>query len=442
MSNKGAKDVAREENHQGGFAPKLRFPEFRGAGDWVQIPLGQTCHPINEKVGSVKLTPVSITAGLGFVSQAAKFGRNISGDQYKNYTYLRSNDFAYNKGNSKKFPQGYICQLKEFSEAAASGAFICFRLDPGYEPAFFQAVFDQNVHGRQLSKYITSGARSDGLLNIRPDDFYSINIPIPPQPNEQKKIADCLLSIGAVIAAEAEKLDTLKDHKRGLMQKLFPAPGENTPRVRFAEFRNAGAWQEKELGPITSKVGSGTTPKGGNAAYSLSGRPFMRSQNVGWGELIVDNMAFIDEKLHATFPATEIRVGDVLLNITGASIGRSAIADRRISGGNVNQHVCIIRVKEGELAPAYLNQLLLSPRGQSQIDSFQAGGNRQGLNFEQIRSFHVPSPPTMEEQASIAGCLSSIDTLIAAQGDKIDGLKAHKNGLMQQLFPAADEVRT
>ncbi|WP_285710127.1 restriction endonuclease subunit S [Erythrobacter oryzae] len=441
MSSKATSAVAGGQDQMGGLMPKLRFPDFREAEGWNPVPLSQTCRPINEKVGGVNLTPVSITAGLGFVSQASKFGRDISGDQYKNYTYLRFGDFAYNKGNSKKYPQGYVCQLKEFEEAAASSAFICFRLNPEHEPAFFQAAFDQNLHGRQLSKYITSGARSDGLLNIRPDAFYSVNIPIPPTPGEQQKIADCLLSIDTLIAAEAEKLEALKDHKKGLMQQLFPAPGETTPRLRFPEFGGARDWDAKRLGSSAKKVGSGITPKGGNSAYSLSGRPFMRSQNVGWGELLLENVAFIAEELHATFPATEIHAGDVLLNITGASIGRSAIADGRISGGNVNQHVCIIRLKEHEMIPSYLNQFLLSPFGQSQIDSFQAGGNRQGLNFEQIRSFEVPCPPALREQERIADCLSSIDVLIAAKGSKIDALKAHKQGLIQQLFPVADQVQ-
>lgn len=84
------------------------------------------------------------------------------------------------------------------------------------------------------------------------------------------------------------------------------------------------------------------------------------------------------------FDSTEINRRDVLLNMTEASIGRNAVADERIAGGNVNQHVCIIRTKPDELNPLFLNQFLIGPRVQKQIDSFQAGGNRQGLNFAQI----------------------------------------------------------
>lgn len=209
----------------------------------------------------------------------------------------------------------------------------------------------------------------------------------------------------------------------------------SVPKLRFPEFWDAGEWETEELGDKTIKVGSGITPKGGDKNYITVGRPFVRSQNIGWGNLILEDVAYIDEATHSTFLATEIAEGDVLLNITGASIGRSAVADRRIKGGNVNQHVCIIRTKMKKITPFFLNQFLLSQKGQNQIDSFQAGGNRQGLNFAQIRSFSIPLPPKIEEQQKIADCLSSIDELITAQTKKIDTLKTHKKGLMQQLFP-------
>ena len=213
------------------------------------------------------------------------------------------------------------------------------------------------------------------------------------------------------------------------------------PKLRFPEFRDAEGWSKEKLGPKSKKVGSGITPTGGDKNYKQSGRPFVRSQNVGWGALLLDDVAFIDEDTHNSFSSTQIEVLDVLLNITGASIGRSALADARIEGGNVNQHVCIIRVKPAELSPLFLKQYLISQDGQKQIDSFQAGGNRQGLNFEQIRSFLIPLPSVFGEQQKIAECLSSVDELIAAQARKLAALKTHKKGLMQQLFPCEGETQ-
>jgi type I restriction enzyme S subunit len=192
-------------------------------------------------------------------------------------------------------------------------------------------------------------------------------------------------------------------------------------------------WDAAYLGDKTIKVGSGITPTGGALVYKKHGRPFLRSQNVGWGDLLLDDVAFIDDETHSTFQDTEIEAGDVFLNITGASIGRSAVADARVVHGNVNQHVCIIRTNQVELQPQFLNYFLLSAAGQRQIDTFQAGGNRQGLNFGQVRSFRLPLPPIAEQRA-ISAALSDVDALLA----KFDALIAKKRDLkqaaMQQLL--------
>jgi type I restriction enzyme S subunit len=192
-------------------------------------------------------------------------------------------------------------------------------------------------------------------------------------------------------------------------------------------------WDVDYLGERTTKVGSGITPTGGRKVYKREGHPFLRSQNVGWGNLLLDDIAFIDDSTHETFRATEIETDDVFLNITGASIGRSAVADERVTGGNVNQHVCIIRTNRDQLHPRFLNLFLLSSAGQRQIDSFQAGGNRQGLNFGQIRSIQIPLPP-FPEQRAIAAALSDVDALITALDRLIAKKRAIKQGAMQQLL--------
>ena len=148
--------------------------------------------------------------------------------------------------------------------------------------------------------------------------------------------------------------------------------------MRFPEFTEE--WKRCIIGELSIKVGSGVTPKGGESVYKTEGHPFVRSQNVGFGHLLLDDIAFIDEEMHLRQKNTELKLDDVLLNITGASIGRSALVNEQIAGGNVNQHVCIIRTKEN-LVSSFLCNFLLSNYGQRQIDSFQAGGNRQGLNF-------------------------------------------------------------
>ena len=199
----------------------------------------------------------------------------------------------------------------------------------------------------------------------------------------------------------------------------------NVPHLRFPEF--SGEWKMCTIGELTTKVGSGVTPRGGEAVYKTEGHPFVRSQNVGLGNLLRDDIAFIDEETHLRQKNTELQFNDVLLNITGASIGRSALVDKQIVGGNVNQHVCIIRTKEN-LVPSFICSFLLSNYGQRQIDSFQAGGNRQGLNFEQIKSIKI-TIPSKDEQIKIAKLLRAIDERIAIQNKIIDKLQSLIKGL-------------
>ena len=200
--------------------------------------------------------------------------------------------------------------------------------------------------------------------------------------------------------------------------------------MRFPEFQ--GEWEKCKLGELAVKVGSGSTPKGGNAVYTTSGHCFVRSQNVGMGHLILNDIAYIDESTHQKQKSTELRTNDVLLNITGASIGRTALATEEINGGNVNQHVCIIRTN-GNVEPSYICDYIQTSKIQKYIQSLQTGGSREGLNFEQIRSFPI-NIPTVEEQVKIAKLLSLINERIATQSKLIEDLKKQKSAIVEKVF--------
>ena len=204
----------------------------------------------------------------------------------------------------------------------------------------------------------------------------------------------------------------------------------NVPPLRFPGF--SGEWRKCTIGELTIKVGSGVTPRGGEAVYKTEGHPFVRSQNVGLGHLLLDDIAYIDEDTHQRQKNTELQLDDVLLNITGASIGRSAIVTKEIVRGNVNQHVCIIRTKDN-LVSSFLCNFLLSNYGQKQIDSFQAGGNRQGLNFEQIKSIKIAIPST-KEQIKVAKLLQLIEERITTQTKIIEDLKKLKSAISLKIL--------
>ena len=352
------------------------------------------------------------------------------------YKLVRKDWFAY---NPMRLNIGSIARWHGDADILVSPDYVVFQCRDEPDSGIAPSYLDHFRQSAAWDAFVSEGGDGGVRVRIHYKDIARLELALPARA-EQQKIADCLSSLDELIAAQRRKVEALKTYKRGLMQQLFPREGETLPRLRFPEFRDASEWTTRELGLMTSKVGSGITPLGGDKKYKSSGRPFVRSQNVGWGELLLSDVAYIDEETHRSFDATEIKESDVLLNITGASIGRSVVADSRIVGGNVNQHVCIIRVRGEELIPGYLNHFLISERGQKQIDGFQAGGNRQGLNFAQIRSFEIPIPPTALEQQRVADCLSSINVQIAAEFKMLDTFKTHKAALMQQVFPAREEA--
>ncbi|BFH61155.1 type I restriction enzyme S subunit [Paenibacillus turicensis] len=207
------------------------------------------------------------------------------------------------------------------------------------------------------------------------------------------------------------------------------------PKLRFSEFTNE--WKHKKLGDLTIKVGSGKTPRGGSSVYTDEGVVFIRSQNVLNGQLFLDDVAYISEEENNNMLSTQVYENDILLNITGASIGRSCIVPLGFPRANVNQHVCIIRVNKG-YDPSFIMNQIISYKVQKQIDSFQAGGNREGLNFEQIRNIRV-SITSETEQRKIASFLSLLNQKVERQKEKIEELELFKKGLLQKIF--SQEIR-
>jgi type I restriction enzyme S subunit len=424
MSNKKSKGI---------FTPKLRFPEFQNAPEWENPTLEEVSIPVVERVGDRKLTPISISAGIGFVPQAEKFGRDISGNQYRLYTIVRDGDFVYNKGNSLKFPQGCVYNLHDWGEVAAPNVFICFRLKDGYINNFFQNCFERNMHGVQLKKDITSGARSNGLLNISKDTFFGIRIPTP-STAEQQKIADCLTSLDDLIAAQSQKVEALRAYKKGLMQNLFPAEGETVPRLRFPEFQSAGKWEEKTLGDI-STFSSGGTPSKDVPEYWSGTIPWisassMYDTNITNSELKITDVAVKNGAQIAKKGSLLILVrGSMLYNRVPMGIAAIDVA--------FNQDVKALKIADGVNVIYLLYQLLAS---ESRIPIHDTGIGAGKIDTDDLKrlTIHVAILP---EQQRIAELLTTLDEQITAQSEALAALKVHKKGLMRGLFPSMNEVR-
>lgn len=196
---------------------KKRLPGF--TGEWKKVKINQCFFLISETNDGGSYLPMTISAKSGFVSQKKKFDRVIAGNSIDKYILLRKGDFAYNKGNSNLYEMGCIYQLKEES-ALVPFVYICFRAKEFVCGDFYQQYFLNHGLDRQLKRIITSGARGDGLLNVDKTDFFNLEI-IYPTLQEQIAIANILSSCDKEIRLEQNKLVSMKEQKKGLMQVLL-----------------------------------------------------------------------------------------------------------------------------------------------------------------------------------------------------------------------------
>lgn len=259
---------------------------------------------------------------------------------------------------------------------------------------------------------------------------------------EQRRIAEVISSVDEKIVLIEQNITQTKMLKSGFMQKLFSkgvgVQDEDGVWRKHTKFRDSAFgpipsnWKTPKLGDCVTKVGSGVTPKGGSKAYLVEGIPLLRSQNVLFGKFKLGDVAFISDSQHEKMKGSQLQARDVLLNITGASIGRCAVLPKDFDEGNVNQHVCIIRTTK-DIIPEFMGLFLNSYLGQKQIWSLQAGGNREGLNFQQIRSFVIPVLPQNEQQAIIDICFT-VDAKLDLLEQQKRETQQLKRGLMQKLL--------
>lgn len=427
------------------LTPKLRFPEFRNGPTWETKPLGSLVTISTEKVGDNECVPMSITSGVGLVSQMEKFGRVIAGSSYKNYLLLKKNDFAYNKSATKEYPEGFIALYSGDALAAVPNSiFTCFRINSDSPlPQYLNYLFLGNLHGQWLRKFIEVGARAHGSLSIDEDDLLALPVPLPggkATRAEQRKIAECLSTLDELIGAESQKLDALKAHKKGLMQQLFPREGETLSRLRFPEFHSAPEWEEVELGErmdIKGRIGyRGYTVE--DIVGLKEGAISLSPSNIdAAGSLTFDKATYITWDKYKESPEIMVEKGFTLLVKTGSTYGKAAFVKDLPWECTVNPQIVVL--KPTSIDPYFLYLLIAGSVVQSRIEATVVGGAIPTLSQENVSKFKVRVPKPAE-QRRIATCLSSLDELIAAQSDRLSALQTHKQGLLQQLFPSPAEA--
>lgn len=417
-----------------GKVPELRFPEFQNAEKWDVRKLNDLAALITERAGAKSYTLMSITAGLGLVSQFDKFGREIAGNSYKNYYVIRKGDFAYNKSSTKQHPEGQIGILENQNHGAVPNSiFTCFRVNENYvSPSFLKYQFSDNVHGKWLRKFIAVGARANGALNVDSKDLLTLPIVFPTLA-EQQKIADCLSSLDDLITTQAQKIETLEAHKKGLMQQLFPAEGETLPRLRFPEFASLPHWEKKRLSELTTYVdyrGKGPN-KSGSGIFLVTAKNIKR----GYIDYQASKEYVPTDELDEVMRKGKPRIGDVLLT-TEAPLGNVA----QIDNENIALAQRVIKFRGNHLLEnSFLKHYMLSNAFQSVLSRKAIGSAVLGIQGKVLHQLPINIPEKSEQQ-KIATSLSSLDDLITANNQKLAALKVHKKGLMQGLFPTAEEA--
>jgi type I restriction enzyme, S subunit len=237
------------------------------------------------------------------------------------------------------------------------------------------------VHAsKQLRAQYEANAVGVTRFGLAQHIFKEVLVPLPPFP-EQERIAAYLdkscAAIDAAVQAKQSQIETLDELRKTAIL------------TAFTELDKYPTGRVKDL---TTKIGSGVTPDGGAANYLDSGIPLLRSQNVHFDGLYLDDVAYISEETHESMSNSQLQPKDVLLNITGASIGRCTFVPENFGEGNVNQHVCIVRPTP-KIDHCYLAAFLSSPFGQDQILSSFTGASRQGLSQKELGLIRLPLPP-------------------------------------------------
>lgn len=259
------------------------------------------------------------------------------------------------------------------------------------------------------------------VKHIYPSQIITCQLPIVNNKSEQQKIASCLSSLDDLIEAHNKKLDLLKDHKKGLMQNLFPQEGEKVPKLRFKEFEKDGEWVEKKLS---------------NVANYENGKAHEKDIDEN-GNFIVVNSKFIstdgDVAKCSNTALCLAEKGDILMVLSDVPNGRAIAKCFYVNEENkytVNQRIC--KITSFDCDSLFLYYVM---NRNPYFLTFDDGVKQTNLRNDDVQSFPFSIPVDIKEQQRIASCLSSLDEIITAQAEKIEQLKLHKKGLMQGLFP-------
>ena len=400
--------------------PKRRFPEFRDASEW-STPRGDTLFDsINNRRAAPGLPVLAITQQHGAIPRdQIDYHVSVTAESVASYKEVCEGDFII----SLRSFQGGIEHSRY--HGICSPAYVILRRKGGGNDHFFRHLFKSDRFIQQLTRNI-EGIRDGKMISYA--QFSEQLLPVP-EPPEQKKIADCLGSLEDLIAAEGRKLEALQQHKQGLMQQLLPQPGETRPRLRFPEFEDTQEWRVAPLGKLFETT-TGGTPDRARPDYWGGEVPWVTTSIVDFN-VIESTRESISSAGLSNSSAKVFPKRTVLIALYGQGKTRGKVAMLGVEAAT-NQ-ACVAILPSDEVDPRFVF-LNLSGRYE-EIRANSNSGGQTNLSQALVRALPFAYPKARAEQHRIAECLTALDDQIAAQARKLETLKQHKRGLLQQLFP-------
>ncbi|MCP1299199.1 restriction endonuclease subunit S [Chryseobacterium sp. S0630] len=423
--------------------PKLRFPEFVKDGEWStdilenlsNVVRGGSPRPIEDfltnredglnwlKIGDVNSESKYIVSTTEKILKQAESKTRI----------VKPGDLILS--NSMSFGRPFILDV----ECGIHDGWIAIsqinkeKTNEEYLYYFISSDFAQ--------KYFNVYAAGAAVKNLNAEIIKKLPIFYPSDKKEQQKIADCLSSLDELISLQEEKILALEEHKKGLIQNLFPQQGETVPKIRFREFKNDGDWQKKKIiDTADKKIKWSFTggPFGSNlkaSDYTSDGYRIIQLQNIGDGEFNDTSKIYTSLEKADELISCNIYSGEIIFSKMGDPVGRTCIIPENLERSVMASDGIRLVVDEHKFSKYFIFYLINSQPIREKIEKKSTGSTRKRIGLDELKNIEILVPKNIKEQEKIANCLSSINDSIAEESNKILQFKTHKKGLLDGLFP-------
>lgn len=439
MRSKGTDAMSEENSEKSALVPRLRFPEFREA--WASSPMSDlysfkgnnslSRDKLNYEGGSLRnihYGDIHTKFALHFRVDAERvpyINAEESNSAIRPENYCMAGDMVFADASEDMADIGKAIEIINAGDVPLVSGLHTILARPS-EDSFALGFSAYLFSSEGVRKQIQREAQGAKVLGLSTTRLGNVRLHYPSKLGEQQKIADCLSSLDELIAAETQKLATLKTHKKGLMQQLFPREGETVPRLRFPEFREAGEWVAYSLGGFIEEYREKSISQDEYEVLTSARSGLIRQRDYYDNDRITerDNVGF--NVIPPNYLTYRSRSDDRRFYFNENNLGITGI---------ISTYYPVFRINGG--SNTFFIELL--SHHAELVGKHSVGTSQTVLSLNELRRIKLPIPKEPEQQ-KIADCLSSLDELITAQSQKVATLKTHKKGLMQQLFPVLDEA--